>query len=334
MIPPGASGRISLEPSLGFLLQSPDMRFFWPIYLSSVIAGTAGVYFLAPLARPYVPAFLKRPESLQQPSVPGSRPAAVVKTVDVPRVQESLGTTEPSSEPPVQLETSSEELPPALNGIYLAQQGEKPGWGVTRHRTVYYTLTGTRVGTVEGGVLLDYQSMRTSSKGGMVECVLYENGSPSAPLLVGVKDVFLFTGSYGKLSPRQLTAVKTYYTLGGKISNRRNELLQAAAAKNPYFKEYQAAHQALMAQIDQAQALIAQRDKEQGAAKTRLDEQLHEMKLHENKFRVQYEAIHLKFRTWKEQHAAELGKPEDDALVQQLTKEQQALIGDMPGLAY
>ena len=309
------------------------MRFFWPIYLASALVGTAGVYFVAPFARPYVPELFRLPTKAAQPSArPASAPVAAPA-----RVPDAAGeSVRPPADAAARADnTSSEETPPALNGIYLAQRGEKPGWGVTHQRTVFYTIEGVRAGSVEGGVLLDFRGTHSSSKGGMVECVLYEHGSPSAPLLVGVKDVFLFTGSFTKLSARQREAVQAYYALSGKIANRKTELLQASAVKNPFFDTYQNAHKALMAHIDRAQALVKQR--EQATAeqdKVRLADELREMKVMETRLRAEYDAIHLKFRTWKQEHANEIAQPERDPSIKLWTKQKTDLIAQMPGLAY
>ncbi|MDD4175337.1 MAG: hypothetical protein PHN34_13955 [Kiritimatiellae bacterium] len=231
-------------------------------------------------------------------------------------------------------EAQLEELPPALNGIYLAQRGERPGWGVTHQRTVYYTLDGTRAGHVEGGALLEFHGTRTSSKGGMVECILQEDNIPATPMLVSASDVYLFTGDHRKLSPRQRDDLKAYYALTGKIAARKKELLQLAADRNPFFTEYQAAYKTLMAHIETAKALSLKRDKASELEKMRIEDSLRQMKMTEAQLRKTYDAIHLKFRTWKEQHANEIAKPENDAQVQQWTQQRLALIPRVPGLAY
>ena len=321
------------------------MRFFWPIYVVSTTVATVGVYFAAPLVRPYVPEFLKLPSKTAQIAGDGAhQPEAVLKIVpsSVPVTavtSETLETPDKAgkADAATRADTAvavADELPPALNGIYLAQRGEKPGWGITHQRTVYYKLDGGRAGHVDGGVLLDYRGTRTSSKGGMVECVLNENGTPSSPVLVGVGDVFLFTGDRAKLSARQLADLQTYYALSGKIASRKNELLQASAAKNPFFATYQAAYKTLMEQIDRAKVLTAQRDRATELEKMRIEDQLRDMKMKETRLRAEYDALHLKFRTWKQQHAHEIAKPEDDPFVKQWSQQKVDLRPRVPGLAY
>jgi len=310
------------------------MRFFWPVYLLSAAVGTAGVYLYAPLARPYVSSLLglkpPAPRAAAAPQAVSPRAPDVAAEAGRGPAENAANASGPAEVPA----TSGEELSPALKGVYLAQLGGKPGWGVTRQRTNYYTLEGTRAGYVEGGVRLDYRRPHTSSKGGMVECVLYERGTPSAPLLVGVKDVVLFTGAYTNLSARQISDLEAYYTLSGKIINRRNELLQVSAAKNPHFETYQTSHKALMAHIEQAKTLALQRSRATEAEKTRIEDQLREMKIAENRLRADYDAAQLKFTTWKKEHAGELLKPEDDPFVKQWSKQMTDLSSGLPGLAY
>jgi len=315
------------------------MRFFWPIYFISAAAGTAIVYFAAPLARPYIPEFLKLPSSAQPGGEAVPPPALVMKTVTsrapvVPFTPDTATVTPAPEETAAKPAAAAEELPPALHGIYLAQRNEKPGWGITHQRTVYYTLDGVRSGHVEGGVLIEFRSTRTSSKGGMVECLLHENGVSAAPVLVSVNDVYLFTGDFKKLSERQLSALRAYYALSGKIAMRKKELLQVSAEKNPFFAPYQAAYNTLMTHIESAKKVSGQREQATELNKMRIEDQLREMKMTEARLRREYDAAHLKFRTWKDQHANEIAKPDEDPFVKQWAQQKAELIPRVPGLAY
>jgi hypothetical protein len=89
-----------------------------------------------------------------------------------------------------------------------------------------------------------------------------------------------------------------------------------------------------MAHIEKAKQLSDKRDKATDLEKMRIEDSLRQMKTAEAQLRKTYDAIHLKFRTWKEQHANEIAKPEDDAQIQQWTQQRLALISRVPGLAY
>lgn len=311
------------------------MRHFWPIYLTTFVVGTVVVYVTAPLARPY---FSERLKASALPMTDVAHPVAAARIQSSGHTTVHAAPADPASAEQasvtVQETHPDEELPPALHGIYLAQRGERPGWGVTHQRTAYYEPDGSRVSHVESGVLLDFQGVRTSSKGSMIECILYENNVAATPMLISASDVFLFTGDHRKLSQRQRDDLKAYYTLAGKIANRKKELLQQAADKNPFFSEYQAAYKTLMAHIEKAKQLSVKRDKATDQEKMRIEDTLRQMKIAEGQLRKTYDEIHLKFRAWKTQHTNELAKPENDAQIQQWNQQRHALIPRIPGLAY
>ena len=305
------------------------MKFFWPIYLSSLFIGTIGVYVAAPLARPYVSGILGKNTSRPSPAGKADVPFAPLAKPSLPSAA-----VPPQPAPPVTAPAEeSDETPPVLQGINLASRGDKPTWGVTHQRTSYYKTNGARLGHVPGGTLLAFKETRPSSKGAMVACQLLTAASSNDVYLVSSKDVCLFTGSYTQLTPRQIEALKTYYTLNGKISQRKIELLQDSASKNPFFTAYNTAYTVYMAQIDKAKELTVQRDRATGADKSRFEDQLREMKMAETRLKSECEEEHLKFRTWKEQHASELAKPENDPDVKKWTQEMGELRSRIAGLA-
>lgn len=296
------------------------MRNFWSIYLLTAAAGTVAVYHWAPMARPYIPESLKTllstftPEPAVQPETPLLSPIPVAPTTTA--------------------KEEDDEMPPAMHGIFLARRGQEATWGITRQRASYYKLDGTRVGNVDSGVLFDFQSKRSSSKGDMVVCVLHGDNIPATPFLIGQPDILLFTGDRSKLSASQISDLKAYYSFSGQIAQRRKELLAASAQKNPFFEPYQAKYKTLMAHVEKAKALTAQRDKATDMQRMRISDQLHEMKQSEAKLRREYDEIHQKFKAWKDQHAGDQAKPDDDPFIKQWTGQRNALISRIPGLAY
>ena len=65
-----------------------------------------------------------------------------------------------------------------------------------------------------------------------------------------------------------------------------------------------------------------------------IEDQLREMKMTEARLRREYDAAHLKFRAWKDQHAEEIAKPDEDPFVKQWAQQKAELIPRVPGLAY
>jgi hypothetical protein len=305
------------------------MKFFWPIYLLTAVASTAVVYVAAPLARPQAKPAVDKPGAAS-PATQESAPPAETELRTVAPLPPA--TTEPGAAT-ASADEDAYDFAPAVLGISLATRHDKPAWGISAQRTTTYGLDGSRLGHVPGGTLLEYRAARVASIGNMVECVLLENDKPSAPCLVGKKDVQLFTGSYAKLSAKRRTALQAYYALNGKISQRKIELLQAAASKNPYFAEYNQAYKKYMAHIEAAKVLNTKRDKATELDKSRIEDQLREMKVAETALRQEYDAIHTKFRAWKDQHSGELAKAENDPDVQKWRQEMDVFRSSIPGLA-
>jgi hypothetical protein len=333
------------------------MRFFWLIYICVAVAATAGVYVAAPLARPYMPDFLKPAASAaKQAQTPSPPPPAVLSLKRRPAPQtrqygnSGVSAGQIPSSPQVVQDSSpqpatvplpavpsvreADEMPPALNGIYLARNNERPGWGMTHQRASIYALDGTHSGHVAAGTLVEFRDIKKSSKGQMVKCVVIVEGRRSEPVLISSKELRLFTGEFQKLSVRQMADLQKYYDLSGKVAERKNELLKIAASKNPHFQQYEAAHKKFMDHIDQANELMQQRDKATGLMKTRLEDKLRTMKHAEGRLRAEYDAVHKKFREWKEKNPDALAKPESDPQITRLIGEMDELRPRIPGLDY
>lgn len=306
------------------------MKFFWPIYLVSLVVGTAGVYVTAPYARPYMASLFGK-EGKPEPSAEVTEAPILSGTLS-PRPVTPAPQTAPEPQPKEEQDEVS-EISPALRGVFLASYGDKPGWGVTHQRTTYYKLDGARVGNLPGGVLFDCSKAHQSSKGLMLECSLAGGASTNDHFLISRKDVFLFTGAQTNLSSRQLEALKAYYQIKGKIGTRKTELLQASASKNPHYAAANAAYRAFTKHTEKAQELALKRKTATEAEKTQLEDQLRELKVTEAKLQSELADANQKFRTWKEQHANEVAKPESDPDVLKWTKEMEPLRKLVPGLA-
>ena len=302
------------------------MKFFWPIYLSSLLIGTAGVYVVAPRARPSVAAFFRKHDVR-----PSAGESAVSGALPQPAQPLAAETTEQQLLP-VSAAADGDETPPASKGILLASGGAKPEWGITNQRTSYYKPNGSRQGHVPAGMLVTFKETRQSSKGVMVACQFPTSGSTNDVYLVSAKDVHLFTGSYTRLSSGQLAALQAYYVLNGKISQRKNDLLLASASKNPFYNTYNTTYTVYMAHLDKAKELALQRNRVTDADKAHLEDQLREMKMAEIRLKAEYDDAHLKFRTWSDQHANEFTKPENDPETKKWMQEMSDLRSKVPDL--
>lgn len=306
------------------------MKFFWPIYLSSLVLGTAGVYVAAPYARPYVSSLFGNGGDSARPA---ERSQAPQKAAALP--PRAAPAPRPAAAPQAAPEEEDQEteISPALRGVFVASYGDRPGWGITQQRATYYKLDGSRIGSLSGGVLFDCSKAHQSSKGLMVECALTNSVSTNDHFLISRKDVFLFTGAQTNLSSRQLEALHSFYEIKGKIGARKTDLLQASAVKNPHFSAANEAYRAFTEHTDKARELAAKRNTATELDKARLEDQLRELKVEETRLRAELAAANEKFRAWKEQHANEVAKPENDPDVQKWTQQLEPLRTLVPGLA-
>jgi len=298
------------------------MKLFWPLYSVSFVVATAGVYLLAPQARPYVAGLVKPHVETPPPPAPIMQLSGVTVSQ---QPKPTAAATAPGSE--------ERDLPPAAQGISLASSGSTPMWGITCLRTTYYKPDGTRQGHVPSGTLFTYRNTHSSSRGEVVECQFLVEGVAPTPFLVGKQDVCLFTGSHTNLTAHQLAALKSYYDLNGKIALRKSDLLQAAAAKNPFSAACNDANKAYSDHLAKAKALAAQRARATNEERSRIEDQLREMKMTELRLKTESEALQRKFNLWRDQHASEVAKPESDPDILKWTQEMASLRSIVPGLA-
>jgi uncharacterized protein (DUF1697 family) len=227
-----------------------------------------------------------------------------------------------------------EPCPPPKD-IRLVSRGDAvPAWGIVRQQASRYTPEGVRDGTVEAGTFVDCQKVVGSSKGPMAVCLLEPaDGTTVARRLINTKDLHLFTGTFRILARGQQQALRTYYELDGRIMLRKNELLQASAAKNPHFSAYQAAYRELTAHIRKSRDEVFRRDHAVGGAdRVQAQERLFAARMEERRLRTVLEEAGKRFTTWRGEHTGELALPEHDEEITDLTRLKKTLSSMLPGL--
>lgn len=187
------------------------MRHFWTLYLTTALVSTAGVYCLAPLARP----FLVNSAAPREPSAEAEAP-------------EEAGSEFPALEEPAPLTRSLEEArpsgvgaaeepvrSPAMLGIHLVARGDlAPSWGLTCRPSACFMMDGLPTVCLEAGKKIDYRSTQYSSRGAMVEFMVDSPvGIPTTPYLTSQTNLYLFTGSYAGLTAGQIEELKDCYAL-------------------------------------------------------------------------------------------------------------------------
>ncbi len=314
------------------------MKFFWPIYLLTATVATAVVYVAGPLARPYLQPIFASTAEVSNGDLDSQQPAAILaitKSQQTPAPVRS-STTTPATAPDNRSSAFSDDdddMPPALKKIFIANARDTPEWGITRQEANFYQLDGTRLGKIGGGMIFACDQIRNSSRGAMVECRFKQSSGNEKTVLLSRKEVHLFTGKFEDLSKKQQDALQQYYTLTGKITARKAEVLEAASQKNPHFKSYQAAYKRYLDHVEKAKGLVAQRDAATGLTRANLEDQLRNTKAEESRIKAELDATDTKYREWKAQHPESQVNPADDPQIKRWNSELPALRKVIPGLA-
>ena len=220
---------------------------------------------------------------------------------------------------------ASRPLPPGVR--LVSQGGVAPAWGIVQKQANRYSPDGMRTGRIEAGTFIRCLGTTSSSKGPMAVCLPETLGqAPGAKTLVSVSDLLLFTGSPQSLSDRQRQALRTYYEVDSQITLRRNDLLQAASAKNPHFAAYQTAYQKLTAHIANSRKAVYHRDHAAGGvARVQAQERLYAAQMEEKRLQMALDEAQQKFTAWRSEHADELAMPEQDEAIMKLSEQKRTL---------
>lgn len=309
------------------------MKSFWRVYVAAVVAGSAVVWFAAPYARPSMSRLLKKDEpevvGKSNPMLHGGKAASADNDKGSTSGHTAKGRGKVDQGKPASMDD-----PPALLGIFRVVGREKPKWGVVRIKTNFYDSEGKRLGKVPGGVILNFLEARKSSKGTMVLCKFQYKGKVYGPYLLKRTDISLFTGNYSDLSETQRKNFEEYYKIRGLMEERKVEVMQQIAIRNPHYTQYKAAYDKYINHIEDAKELTAKRDKAEGLRRSSLDDQLRLMKNQEAALKKTYDQIQAKYKTWKTANASELPDSNADPQVKEYRLEMRRIAKLIPGLAY
>jgi hypothetical protein len=297
------------------------MRYFWPVYLSVAVAGTAAIYFIAPRFRPAEPGEAEKPEPV---------PVSVAKPLPPPVAQQ------PAAEAAAKPAAAGDDdfVSPAFSGIYIAKKGEASEWGIITKDCPSYTKDGSNIGQIRGGTLFAFKSFETSSKGAMVLCSVIGPAGPSSNVCLVKKEfALLFTGDYHKLPASRLEALKKYYALRGSVAQKKSDLLVAEAEKNPFFTEYQARYKVYNALVEKAKAMEKEMNASTGMTREKLLADLAKLRQEETSVSQTYNAIRQKYNDWKSQHVNVEQLVERNPDIVKWRGEMDKLIDLIPGLA-
>lgn len=330
------------------------------LYWSTFFFGTAGVYYAAPLARPYF-ATASTPNLTPQSeraaaNTPGTGSDAHAQpyVVGASETTAESHTTSASTATPESRTIISQPAPapvsaaaastaadddddftaPALNGVFVASTREIPTWGITIKTIPYYKVDGSNQGALPPGTLLLCKSQHSSSRGDMVECMVRRDNRDTGPFLIARKEALFLSGRPDALSQRQLAVLTHYYALVSSIEARKKELIESDAAVNPHVPAARRAYEAYMKNLDEAKRIAAARDAAQGLIRSQHEEKLGRLKFEATRLKAELDKAQEKLREWKKKNPDKVSNPDKDPTILALLQQQKSLASKIPGLAY
>lgn len=223
----------------------------------------------------------------------------------------------------------------------LAKTGDTASWGITCDVLPYYDTKGSKIGLIPGGVVvqcLEYREiqgincLRVATKEPAVDRTLRESSFLLLP-----ESLVLLTGRPESLSEAQLTALRAFYTLEGRIRKRAQEMFRELNPGNPYKQEYVEANRVFTEMIEEIKGLIKDRDAATGGEKIQLEDRLRELRYKQNDARRQLLDVQKRYRVWKERNpeaaAVKQFNPDQDDQIAAMREEQRKYRSDLGSLA-
>ena len=210
--------------------------------------------------------------------------------------------------------------------------GPKSGWGFVKATSPYYLPDGKRVGTFPGGTFFKYNGVKATSKNAVLVCTVKRGGAWEGPYLLDCTDVAGYEGDPDTLNPETVKSLADYFTLNGKVSDRKEALASERLASNPHFGAARQAQQAYQDSLAKASEMERQMNALTGTRKTRADEALRAFKYEQVRIKDKADKAAAAYKAWKDAHPADPSKLAADPQLQSLEQALQAAAAKVPGL--
>lgn len=221
---------------------------------------------------------------------------------------------------------------PAETVTQVTYLGPKSGWGFVKATGPYYSPEGKRLGTLPGGTLFKYSGVKNTSKNAVLVSTVKRGEAWEGPYLLDCTDIAGYEGDLDSLDPAVVKNLGAYFTLNGKVTDRKEALTQEALSANPHFESAKQAQQEYQASIEKAAEMEKQMNTLSGARKTKALEALRAYKYEQVRIKAKADQKALAYKTWKDAHPVDPAKISADPQLQSLEKELQAARAKVPGL--
>jgi len=177
--------------------------------------------------------------------------------------------------------------------------GPSSGWGFTKSPTPYYTTEGKNLGTLPGGTLFDYSSVKTSSKNMVLLAKVKQGGDWAGPFLLDCASLAIFEGKPDTVDPEIVADLTEFFSLKAKIDLRKAEIEKTEHERNAHFQSAKRAQERYAKSISDAKELSDKADKQTGAAKSKSLEQLRTMKYEQTRIKAEADKEVANYKAWK-----------------------------------
>jgi hypothetical protein len=199
--------------------------------------------------------------------------------------------------------------------------GPKAGWGFVQETSPYYSPLGKNLGKLPGGTLFKYNDVKSTSKNAMLVATVKRGEAWEGPFLLDCTVIAAYEGDPGALSPDTVKDLGAYFTLKGKIADRKEALKDAALAANPHFDSARQSQQLYQASIVTAAEMEKRMLTLTGPRKTKADEALRALKYEQVRLKAKADAEARTYKAWKEAHPLDPAKLAADPQLQALERE-------------
>jgi hypothetical protein len=233
-------------------------------------------------------------------------------------------TKRPAAETPAPPAAAPAREPPAGTVTTFTFLGPKTGWGVVKATSPYYAPDGKRLGTLPGGTLFTYDGVKSTSKNAVLVSTVKRGKAWEGPYLLDCTDIAGYEGDPDALNPALVNSLAAYFTLNGKIADRKAALEEETSAANPHLEAARQAQQAYQASIGRAAEMERQMNAQTGLQREKTLDALRALKYEQARLKAKADQTAAACKAWKDANPPDPARLAADPQLRILEKEREA----------
>jgi hypothetical protein len=202
--------------------------------------------------------------------------------------------------------------------------GPPRGWGVVKAASPYYAPDGKRLGTLPGGTLFKYDGVKTTSKNAVLVSTVKRGETWEGPCLLDCTNIAGYEGDPDTLNPALVASLANYFTLNGKIVERKAALEEASLTANPHLESARQAQQAYQASAEKAADMEKQMNALTGLRREKMMDALRSLKYEQAQLKTKADKAAATYKAWKAANPPDPAQLATDPQLQQWQGELEA----------